>query len=107
MIPANFYSLLIGRFMLGVIVSLMTSNSGSYIKQTFSARLRRNFGAIYALSRSIGSEICYLLGYFVRSEDLTQFIILYGVSCLAVLIAILTLIFLPNTPVEMLSLNKF
>lgn len=107
MLPAYFSALLIGRFMLGVICSLSIGVAGAYLKQTFSERLRKTFGAIYSLSRMIGSEICYLLGYFIRNADLTQFIVFYGVSSLALLQLVLVLRFLPNIPVEMLSLQKF
>jgi hypothetical protein len=55
----------------------------------------------------IGSEICYILGYFIRDAELTQFIVFYGVSSLALLQLLLVLAFLPNIPVEMLSLKKF
>jgi MFS family permease len=73
MLPAHFSSLLIGRFMLGVICSLSIGVAGAYLKQTFSERLRKTFGAIYSLSRMIGSEICYLLGYFIRDADTKPF----------------------------------
>ncbi len=55
MIPANFDALLIGRFILGVICSLSIGVAGAYLKQTFPESLRKNFGAIYSLSRMIGS----------------------------------------------------
>ena len=107
MLLADFVSLLIGRFILGFICALSVSNAGAYIRQTFSLRLRKTFGGIFGLSRMIGSEICYLLGYFIRNAELTQFIIFYGISSLALLQLILVLAFLPNIPVEMLSLKKF
>jgi hypothetical protein len=107
MLPAHFVSLLIGRFILGVTCALSVSNAGAYIRQTFSLRLRKTFGGIFALSRMMGSEICYLLGYCIRDAELTQFIVFYGVSSLALLQLLLVLAFLPNIPVEMLSLKKF
>jgi MFS family permease len=107
MLPSNFVSLLIGRFILGASCSLSISVAGSYLKQTFSERLRKIFGAIYSLSRMIGSEICYLLGYFIRNEELTHFIVFQGVSVLAIVQLILVFAFLPNIPVEMLSKKKF
>jgi len=77
MLPSNFVSLLIGRFILGASCSLSISVAGSYLKQTFSERLRRIFGAIYSLSRMIGSEICYLLGYFILLLTLCLILLMF------------------------------
>lgn len=66
----TFYTVLIGRFSLGSLVSLYLSVSVGYIKETFPSFIRKSLGAIYSTGRVLGIVICYMIAYLSNySQD--------------------------------------
>ena len=61
-------SLFFCRFLLGMTCAFSTIIAAIYLRQTYSERLRRTFGAIYSLSRMIGNEFCFILGYILSNS---------------------------------------
>jgi MFS family permease len=102
-------TLYISRFVLGITCAFSIGVAGMYIRQTFSERLRRTFGSIYSLSKMMGTEVCYIIGYILNQLQYpdSHLIVFWGAGMLSVVQCLLVVFFLPEVPVEMLTLKKY
>ena len=79
--------------------------AGLYIRQSFSERLRRVFGGIYAVSKFIGIEVCYILGYLLNRSSISEnahLVIFCGAGIFSMVQMLLVAFICPEVPVEML-----
>ena len=103
-------SLYLSRFLLGMTCALSIQIAAIYLRQTFSERLRRTFGGIYAVSKMIGTELCYILGYLLSHSSITEnahLVLFCGAGILSMIQILLVACICPEVPVEMLQLKRF
>jgi MFS family permease len=104
-----FEFLVLSRFFLGVLNAFYVSVASSYIKENFPFNLRKKMGAVYSAGRILGILICYLISeLFNYTEDETEHIIVFfGPAFLALIQAILIRIYLPESIVDLLKLQRY
>lgn len=103
-------SLYLSRFLLGMTCAFSTLIAAIYLRQSFSERLRRTFGGIYAVSKMIGTEMCYILGYLLSRSSISEnahLVVFCGAGILSMIQILLVACLCPEVPVEMLQLKRF
>ena len=100
-------SLILSRFLLGVLNGLHMSLASGYIKETFPSHIRKPLGAVYSTSRIFGMLFCYLVseisGYAHTLDNTEHILVFLGPAIIGTIQSILFFIFMPDSIVESIS----
>lgn len=103
----NFISIVIGRFILGCCIGVVSFASPLYISEIAPASKRGALVLLNGIAITAGEAISFLIGYFLHDLTINSWRWMFGIGVIPAAILLIGMIYMPKSPRWLVKNNNF